>query len=158
WIAGLQHHCPAISSLQTELEALKEGLNVAMAKGFTPLIIETDVTEVIKALQCGCESHDKIVCFCRWLMFQLKQPSIQHNVREGNKVAHKLAKEALNLLKEHLLLERPPPYVINKLETDRTGYIYFIKKLSVVVCCKLANLDNIHVLRTCSISGDVTNN
>ncbi|XP_070055386.1 uncharacterized protein [Nicotiana tomentosiformis] len=49
WIAGFQHHCPAISALQTELEALKEGLNIALTKGFTPQIIETDATKVVNA-------------------------------------------------------------------------------------------------------------
>ncbi|XP_019248761.1 PREDICTED: uncharacterized protein LOC109228032 [Nicotiana attenuata] len=79
WIAGFQHHCSAISPLQAKLEALKEDLIVALTKGFTPLIIETDATE--------------------WIMLQLKQPSIQHNFREANKVTHKQAKEALNLPK-----------------------------------------------------------
>ncbi|XP_019240855.1 PREDICTED: uncharacterized protein LOC109220844 [Nicotiana attenuata] len=49
WIAGFQHHCPAILPLQTKLEALKEGLNIVFTKGFTPLIIETDATEVVNA-------------------------------------------------------------------------------------------------------------
>ncbi|XP_075105097.1 uncharacterized protein LOC142179285 [Nicotiana tabacum] len=140
WIAGFQHHYSAISSLQTELEVLKEGLNIAMTKRFTPLVIEQMQQRRLM------------------LQLKLKQSSIQHNFREGNKVAHKLAKEALNLPKEHLLLDRPSSYVINKLETYRVGYVYFVKKVSTEVCCKLANLGNINVLRTYSISGDVTNN
>ncbi|XP_070003146.1 uncharacterized protein [Nicotiana sylvestris] len=49
WIMGFQHHCLASSPLQAELEALKEGLYIAMTKGLTPLVIKTDSTKVVNA-------------------------------------------------------------------------------------------------------------
>lgn len=39
WILGFQHQCLASSTLQSELEALKEGINFALRKGLTPLVI-----------------------------------------------------------------------------------------------------------------------
>lgn len=155
---GFQHQCPASSALQSELEALKEGLNLAMTKGLIPLVIETDSTEVIKALHQGCESNYMTISSCRWLIHQLKDPTIQHNFRYENQVAHNLAKEALKNPKYHLLLDRPPPYVINKLDVDRDDYVYFVKSLLTDVCCKLPNLGNISVLKSTSFYGDVTNN
>ncbi|OIS98359.1 hypothetical protein A4A49_60973, partial [Nicotiana attenuata] len=152
WILGFQHQCPASSALHSELEALKEGLNLTLNKGLTPLVIETDSTEVIKALNEDYQSHHMTVSSCRWLMHQLKDPPIQHNFRNGNQVAHKLAKETVNNPKF-----QATPFVINKLDADRDGYVHLIKTLPTSICIHLANLGNISILKPSTYGGDVTN-
>uniref|UniRef100_A0A1S3Y7J9 RNase H type-1 domain-containing protein n=1 Tax=Nicotiana tabacum TaxID=4097 RepID=A0A1S3Y7J9_TOBAC len=112
WLLGYQHRCPA-RSLHVELQALKEGFKIALMKGFTPLIVETDAT-------------------------RLRELRIIYNFREGNKVAHKMAKEALKEGTEFQLLDNPPSYVINNLASDRASCVNFVKTMAVSVCAQLA--------------------
>lgn len=109
---GFQHRCPATSPIQAELLALKEGLSISLMKGFTPLIIETDDTEVINLINNDCVPHDLLICSCRSLMLQLREPKIIHNFRERNKVAHKLARDALKEGRNYQHLDKPLSYVI----------------------------------------------
>lgn len=88
-------------------------------------------------------------------MLRLREPRIIHNFREGNKVAHKLAREALKEGSEFQLLNNPPSYVINNLASDRASCVYFVKTMAVTVCAQLAEWGNLNVLETCYYVGDV---
>ncbi|XP_070013944.1 uncharacterized protein [Nicotiana sylvestris] len=139
------------------MEALKEGLTLALNKGLVPIMIETDSTEVIKAINEDYKSHHMTISSCMWLMHQLKDPPIQHNFRDRNQVAHNLAKDALNNPKSHVVLDRPPSFVINKLNADRDGHVYLTKSLPTCTCINLANLGNISVIKSSTYGDDVTN-
>nr|XP_016506733.1 PREDICTED: uncharacterized protein LOC107824476 [Nicotiana tabacum] len=121
WIMGYQHHCPASLPLQCELEALKEGLQIALAHGFTSLVIETDSTEVvyISLFLSRGSTENKLSTSLKWFMHRLKEPKILHNFRDGNQVAHGLDKEALEKRMDHQLLDRPHTIILNKLDADR---------------------------------------
>lgn len=92
---GLSTSLSIFIPLLSKLEALKEGLQIALSNGFTLLIIETDSTEVIQILDKGNESNYMNVNYCRWLMHRLKQTTVHHNFRDGNQVVHGLVNEAL---------------------------------------------------------------
>ncbi|XP_070022477.1 uncharacterized protein [Nicotiana sylvestris] len=157
WILDYQHHCPASSPLQCELEALKEGLKIALSHGFTLLVIETDSMEVIQSFTNDNESNYMTVNYCRWLMHRLRETKIILNFRNENQVAHGLAKKALEKLLDHQLLVRPPSNILNKLDADRVGYIYLVKKLPIVVLYDLARLGNMNVLSSTITEDDVMN-
>nr|XP_009785837.1 PREDICTED: uncharacterized protein LOC104234046 [Nicotiana sylvestris] len=92
------------------------------------------------------------------LTWQLKQLKIIHNFREGNKVAHKMAKEGLKHARKHQLFVNPLPLVLNKLAMDRNGYVHLLKNFSTHVCFSLAEMGNLNVLEACTFVKDVTVN
>lgn len=61
---GLPALLPLKLPLQAELEALKEGLSIALTYGYTPLMIETNATEVISVLHFGCVPRNSIIYTC----------------------------------------------------------------------------------------------
>ncbi|XP_019266819.1 PREDICTED: uncharacterized protein LOC109244217 [Nicotiana attenuata] len=156
WIMGYQHSSPSSSPLQAELEALKEGFSIILTHGYTPPVVETDATKVIKILYSNCVPYNSTIVNCKWLMHQLKQPKINHNFREGNKVAHRMAKEALKHARKHQLFDNPVPFVLNNLAMDKNGYVYLVKNISTNVCCSLAETGNLNVLEACNFVDDVT--
>ncbi|OIT39804.1 hypothetical protein A4A49_62788, partial [Nicotiana attenuata] len=121
WLFGFQHSKPSSSPLQSELEALKLGLSIALKYGFSPLIVETDATELIRILHSNAMPYTSIITNCRWLMLQLKHPKITHNFREGNKVAHKMAKDGLKHARKNQVFVNPLPLVLNNLAMNRNG-------------------------------------
>uniref|UniRef100_A0A1U7XX33 Uncharacterized protein LOC104238416 n=1 Tax=Nicotiana sylvestris TaxID=4096 RepID=A0A1U7XX33_NICSY len=94
WIMGFHKASQAISPTHAELMALLEGLKVAKEMNFLNVEIETDCTDVIKLIYEDSYKFSNIVSECRWLMHQLKLQHL-HNFREGNEVAHMLAKDAI---------------------------------------------------------------
>ncbi|XP_019228330.1 PREDICTED: uncharacterized protein LOC109209504 [Nicotiana attenuata] len=95
WILGFQDSKPSTSPLQSELEALRLGLLTVVHHGLSPLIVETDATDLIHAVFLNKLSYTSIISDCMWLMHQLRHPKIIHSFRDGNKVAHKMAKDGL---------------------------------------------------------------
>nr|XP_009765816.1 PREDICTED: uncharacterized protein LOC104217306 [Nicotiana sylvestris] len=164
WILEYQHYCLASTPLQGELEAPKKGIQIALSHGSNSLVIETDSTEVIKSLNNNNnnnnnnnESNYMIVNYCMWLMHQLRETKIIHNYRDGNQVAHGLAKEALKNFSDQQLLTRPPSNIINKLDAYTFGQVYLVKKLSIVVLSDLAGLGNMNILSSTITEDDVMN-
>lgn len=60
---------------------------------------------------------------CKYLIKKLTKPIIKHMYREENRVAEELAKEGArqSLLEETTLLEVPPVYAIEAVQTDTLG-------------------------------------
>ncbi|KAK4360202.1 hypothetical protein RND71_019154 [Anisodus tanguticus] len=94
-------------------------------------------------------------------MLQLKAPVIRHYFRQGNKMAHLLAKEALkqSTINKVKYLVRPPHLVKEKLEVDCRGGTLFVKTINVNTCNMLATYGNLNVLKDInsrSFSGNST--
>ncbi|XP_019231586.1 PREDICTED: uncharacterized protein LOC109212401 [Nicotiana attenuata] len=115
WILGHQKATHAASPVHAELPALLEGLKIAVNFKDTNMEIETDSTDVIKLLHEECTNFQNIILECRWLMHQLKLPLLRHNFREGNEVAHRLAKEALKKPpSDKCIYHACPPFLCKK--------------------------------------------
>ncbi|XP_019258895.1 PREDICTED: uncharacterized protein LOC109237091 [Nicotiana attenuata] len=97
WILGYQKMDKAISPLHAELQAIHEGMKIAIQYNLFPLEIETDSTDAIHALNNDHLVMANIIHACRLLMLQRKDLSLRHNFREGNQVAHLLATDANKL-------------------------------------------------------------
>lgn len=81
-------------SLQ-KLLALQAGVKLATDNGYYPIEVETDSTKVIQTLSTNHETFNDVIHSCRLLMPQKEEEMvIRHNFRQGNMVAHMLAKEA----------------------------------------------------------------
>ncbi|KAK4342695.1 hypothetical protein RND71_038511 [Anisodus tanguticus] len=92
-----------------ELLALEKGLQIALERNLYPLEIKLDSTDAINAIFNGHDLFTNIVSSCRWLIIQGKQTSakellVRHNFREGNQIAHLMAKEASNKSKSSKII------------------------------------------------------
>nr|XP_009763299.1 PREDICTED: uncharacterized protein LOC104215239 [Nicotiana sylvestris] len=85
------------------------------------------------------------------LMHQVKVQTVEHNFKEANKPAHKLAKELrVNNGKDLGTLNYPPHFVIVVLATDYEATTYLVKNIRKDTCTKLASFGN-NVLRDFSM-------
>ncbi|OIT20739.1 putative ribonuclease h protein, partial [Nicotiana attenuata] len=97
WILGFNAKCESTSPIHSELLAFRQALHITMQGNFIPCKIETDATEVIRCLEEDYPTYKSLFDECRYLMEKLMERGetrMKHNFREGNKVAHLLAKEA----------------------------------------------------------------
>jgi len=94
WVVGFAKLAHANGSLAAELKALREGLRTTKEWNLFPLEIETDCSEAIQAIQNGNKLFNKTVNDCRSLMHQ-QRVTLQHTFRQGNMIAHQLAKRVL---------------------------------------------------------------
>ncbi|XP_009796311.1 uncharacterized protein LOC142165418 [Nicotiana tabacum] len=118
WIVGFANSAHARGSLHAKIKPLLAGLKTAHTWGMFPLQIETDLMEVILSIQKGNNFYAKLVNKYRLLMHQQKEVIIQHELRQGNKVAHQMEKKAnVDLRKEKVFVE-PPDDVKNLVESD----------------------------------------
>ncbi|XP_070028689.1 uncharacterized protein [Nicotiana sylvestris] len=150
WIVGYHKLCQAISPIHAELLALLEGLKIATDMNFIMMEVETDCTKVIKLTYENNSNSSDIVCECRWLMHQLKIPVLKHNFREGNMVAHLLAKQATKNVSTskyfyHACL---PRFVEHEVTKDKNRVCNGIRSMSNNVCNYLATMGNTSALKT----------
>lgn len=116
WIMGFQKRNTATSLLQAELQGIHEGLKIATKFNLSPLELETNSTEAINAIRHDHMVFSNTVHACRLLMHQQKDLLLRHNFREGNQVAHLLAKDATKKQYKQLTSEypklhaSPPPF------------------------------------------------
>ncbi|XP_019235877.1 PREDICTED: uncharacterized protein LOC109216198 [Nicotiana attenuata] len=154
WILGYQKMTHAASPLHAELFALLEGLKIALDFKDTNMEIETDSTDVVKLLYEEGTNFQNVILECRWLMHRLKLPVLKHSFREGNEVAHRLAKEALKKPPSDkcFCLARPPLFVQKELQKDKQDSCNTLRTISTSVCNFLATLGNSNALKSMSNS------
>lgn len=85
------------TNIKAELTALMQELELARQRNLTPLEISTDCENLIIFLTQGNLMHYHLLFDCRQRLRRLGSPPIQHEYRELNKVADKLAKEFTKL-------------------------------------------------------------
>lgn len=103
WVNGFSAEINVNSSLEAGLASLYYGLVIANQIQAQQLVISTDSRVVIKILDHSINTTDNLVCSCRSLLLNLRNPRIQHEEKSSNRVANKLAKEGL-LLPQTLFL------------------------------------------------------
>ncbi|OIT28623.1 hypothetical protein A4A49_63639, partial [Nicotiana attenuata] len=159
WLVGFQEVVPCFSSVHAELLALKQGLYVARMQGLSNIEVKMDSTDAINCLENGMPFLNDIIFECRSLIMQLKVQTISHTFREGNKLAHRMAREALSNVKcrDLTILYYPPLFVNEVLQSDVEGITYVTKKLSKDVCYRLAHFENKNVLRDIVCNSQVVN-
>lgn len=80
-----------------EQQALKYSLQLATEHSLMNFEIKTDAANIIDLLESeNYNPHNNIIFECRYWMKRLGDPLIHHIYREGNQVAHELAKQASN--------------------------------------------------------------
>ncbi|XP_019244371.1 PREDICTED: uncharacterized protein LOC109224240 [Nicotiana attenuata] len=117
WILGFHMKTQTLSATQVDLQALRECLQLIMQHNLLPVEIETDASEIINMIANDHPTYTKLIYECRWLMKQTRRKGkvvLRHSFRQGNSVAHALAKMALkqsNLNNITLLANLPEPAI-----------------------------------------------
>ncbi|XP_009792463.1 uncharacterized protein [Nicotiana sylvestris] len=144
WIFRYCRSAYASSVMHCELMALHEGLNIAKHLDLCNIEIEIDSTDSILMLNENNPNLSNLILECRLLVYQLKHPILRHNFREGNEIAHLLAKEALKNFKISRCVHhaRPPCFVEHQLLKEKHGFSFKLKYVSTSVCEKLAKFGN----------------
>ncbi|XP_062021006.1 uncharacterized protein LOC133737482 [Rosa rugosa] len=104
-----------------EALALLHGLKFVVHVGFNKLKIEGDVLTIINTLHDSSEDlseEGNVLEEAKEVMRQLTQYSWGHVRRDCNRVAHKVAKEALQLGEPMLCLQSGPSWLHNYVEMD----------------------------------------
>nr|XP_016452771.1 PREDICTED: uncharacterized protein LOC107777289 [Nicotiana tabacum] len=95
---GYYEKYPTTSPIQAELQALRHALQIIIKENIFPVEVETNATEIIRFIYDDYPTYNDLIHECRLLMEKATQQgeiTMKHSFREGNIVAHQLAKESL---------------------------------------------------------------
>lgn len=124
------------SVVESELLAIIIGMDIAMKRGFTNLVVESDSHLAIQLINIG-ESRDQqsqdrqhawitLASWIRQISKKAKHVQWNHVFRETNSVADKMAKHGLSLTPGLgiKLFESPPPFIFIPMCDDDIGVTY----------------------------------
>ncbi|GKV16390.1 hypothetical protein SLEP1_g27041 [Rubroshorea leprosula] len=124
WLLGFYRNVGFTSSLSAELWALRDGLKLAVNRGFSHLLVETD-SKVAKTLldsaNSAAHSLGVLIDDCRAMMTQIPNLHLNHVLREANTVADGLAKKGAKSESPFVVLDQCPPDLCNVLFSDIIG-------------------------------------
>lgn len=128
WLGSFARNIGWTTSLEAELWALRDGLQLALNMEINDLILETD-SLVAKDLISGMHSHganrfSNLIFDCRQLMMLFPQCTITHTLREGNSVADDLSKLGLSLDHGIQFFQLPHPFCTLSYNADLYGIKY----------------------------------
>ncbi|XP_019266901.1 PREDICTED: uncharacterized protein LOC109244291 [Nicotiana attenuata] len=129
WMMGFLMKIQAASALHTELQALLHTLRLIIKEHMFPIEVDTDATKIINIINKDYHANDIIFQKCRLFVEEASRQGtilFKHSFREGNMVAHVLAKATLRNTSYNNLctsVQLPDP-VIDVYGKDQDGYVY----------------------------------
>ncbi|GLT67469.1 hypothetical protein SLA2020_397770 [Shorea laevis] len=127
WLLGYYRNIGFTSSLSAELWALRDGLKLAVQRGFSNLLIETD-SKVAKILLDSANSNfhslGVLIADCRAMMSQIPDLQLNHILREANAVADGLAKKGAKSESHFVVLDHCPTDLCYLLLSDCMGTMF----------------------------------
>uniref|UniRef100_A0A2N9FTH8 RNase H type-1 domain-containing protein n=1 Tax=Fagus sylvatica TaxID=28930 RepID=A0A2N9FTH8_FAGSY len=121
WVGGFSRAIGVTTSVQAELRALKDGLNLAIDFGILNLEIEMDslvAVECVNSISTPNVFFSTIVTDCRSLMERFEKCSLKHIFREANGCADLLTKAGYNQNPDFISFPNAPAYVLEALAFD----------------------------------------
>jgi ribonuclease HI len=121
WVGGFSRAIGITTSVQAELRALKDGLNLAIDLGILNLEIEMDslvAVELVNSITTPNAFLSTIVTDCRSLMERFERCSLKHIFREANGCADLLAKSGCDQSPDFIAFPNAPAYVLEALSFD----------------------------------------
>ena len=112
---------PVTTSDDAEALACRKALEFSIDAGFMELIIEGDNAHVMKIIGSSLPNHSSlgiIIEVVKCLMNGMQNVYVNSIRREGNMVAHGLARFAKNVSEDMYWLEDSPPSVVDELYFD----------------------------------------
>uniref|UniRef100_A0A2N9FT32 CCHC-type domain-containing protein n=1 Tax=Fagus sylvatica TaxID=28930 RepID=A0A2N9FT32_FAGSY len=132
WVGVFSRSIGITSSVQAELRALKDGLQLALDLEIPNLEIEMDSAVAVKLLHSTNSSNaflSSIVNDCRYLLERFEAYTLKHIYREANGCADTLAKAGCVQHSDFLLYTSAPAHVLEALDFD----------ISVATCSRLVS-------------------
>lgn len=124
WRMGCCRNIGVCTSLQAELWALMDGLELAWSAGYKDIIVQMDclvAVRIIRNQEGGPNAQTSIARRIQRLLQQDWRVTVTHVYREGNRCTNFLASYALSLgVRYHCLLE-PPDGIVGLLREDADG-------------------------------------
>ena len=121
WVGGFSRAIDATISVQAELRALKNGLELAIDLGILNLEIEMDslvAVELANSIATPNIFLSAIVTDCRSLIERFELCSLKHIFREANGCADLLAKAGYAQSPDFLSFSNAPAYLLEALAFD----------------------------------------
>ena len=126
WVAGFCHNIGTTNSLEAELSAIRDGLELVNRLRLTNVDVETDsklAVQLIAGSIFSGEHVNSLVCDCRRLMAEIGSTTLTHVYREANACADILAN--LGVVANGLeVFANPPSCVAHQLHDDAIGVEY----------------------------------
>ena len=120
-VAMLAKEPPVTTSDEAEALACRKALEFSIDAGFLELIIEGDNAHVMKNVGSSLPNRSSlgiIIDDVKCLMNGMQNVYVNSIRREGNMVAHGLARFAKNVLEDMYWLEDSPPSTVDELYFD----------------------------------------
>ncbi|KAK4263275.1 hypothetical protein QN277_028711 [Acacia crassicarpa] len=124
WLGGCCRKIGRCTSLQAELWALLDGLDLAWNLGFRDVFVQVDCLTALSLVRSVDEHPNANASLLRSIQRLMQQDwriRIAHVYREGNRCADFLANYALTLAVGNHTLEEPPDAMKNLLRDDAEG-------------------------------------
>ncbi|KAL7191554.1 hypothetical protein ACSBR2_023602 [Camellia fascicularis] len=121
WLWGYYGKLGHCTSLEAELWAIYKGLTILFQKGVTNVEIESDSAQAISNIQQGPTHNSPFINEDAKFLLNRCNCSLGHTMREGNKVAGKLANLGVAQDDHVVILEDSPEAVRSLLIDDMTG-------------------------------------
>ncbi|GLT36867.1 hypothetical protein SLA2020_112150 [Shorea laevis] len=124
WILGFSRRIGWSSILVAELWAIRDGLQLAVSRNFSHLLIETDSLSAVNLLSNdSIDNHplSSLVFDCRDLLRCIPHVKISHVMRESNMAADILAKMGHDLSEDFVVFYSIPQPVVNACIADIVG-------------------------------------
>ncbi|GLT37826.1 hypothetical protein SLA2020_121150 [Shorea laevis] len=124
WLLGYTRNIGHTNSLAAELWAIRDGLSLAVERGFTKIIVETDSKVAVTLLNSNYINFHPLATLlddCRALLCQIPEVHLHHIYREANSVADLLAKMGTTLASSFVILEHCPTDICNMYFLDVMG-------------------------------------
>ena len=121
WMGGFSQAIGITTSVQAELRALKDGLNLAIDLGILNLEIEMDslvVVELVNSITTPNAFLSIIVTDCRSLTERFESCLLKHIFREANGCTDLLAKTGCDQRLDFISFSNAPAYVLEVLAFD----------------------------------------
>ncbi|GLT78375.1 hypothetical protein SLA2020_499130 [Shorea laevis] len=111
WISGFSQKVGLSTSLSAEMWAIRDGLKIAIDKGFYNLILETDCKVVVLLLNSTISqfhSLGTLISDCRNLLALFHEVEVHHVLQEANAAADCLAKMGAHSNSSFVMLDECP--------------------------------------------------
>jgi ribonuclease HI len=118
WVGGFSRAIGITTSVQAELRALKDGLNLVIDLRILNLEIEMDylvAVELVNSITIPNAFLSTIVTDCRSLLERFESCSLKHIFREANSCADLFAKTGCDQLPNFISFSNAPAYVLEVL-------------------------------------------
>lgn len=126
-MTGFSQRIGWATSIAVELCAIRDGLEIAIGKGISKIIIETDsqVTALlIETANIALNSLGVHISDCSWLLALFSDARISHVYREANVAADYLTKLGFTSATDFVLYEKSPLRISSILYHDCIGTIF----------------------------------